>query len=235
MHSNAGVRPLGDRDVEPASRRCRSNRSGSGKTSGSRLAADRETRTSSRRTDGNAAELSLRARAIDDGSRGLEPQRLLDPAGGVSGVLREAVTGRRPRAVRTPVCVHPVGRLDPAEEEDGGIRRRLLRRADRRRLRRRREQRRIGVSSEYGASAVLELVESGGSPRAGSRLRVTSVTSATIARYHPAVPRQVRRRGRALRHRRDRERPGSARRRSASPSATMRSSSRLADVLHHAS
>ena len=75
-------------------------------------------------TDRRPAELDVPRRVpVDDRGRRLEPQRLLDDVRGERRTLRE-LRGREVARQDVPERVrdHPVGRLDPAEEQDGCVR-----------------------------------------------------------------------------------------------------------------
>ena len=107
----------------PAFGRSRSKRSGSVNTAGSRLAAAIDTRTGSPARDRDAAELDVAGRvAVHDRGGGLEPQRFLD-----CGVEQDRVGAdsrefaRALEQVRRGVGDHPLGRLDPAEQEHRGV------------------------------------------------------------------------------------------------------------------
>ena len=104
--------------------RSRSKRSGSGNSAGSRLAAGHRDADEVAAPDRRAAELDVARRVAIEHRRGrLEPQRLLHRRGQQARVGLDArALGRVLEQVQDRVGDHPLGRLDAAEHQDGGVR-----------------------------------------------------------------------------------------------------------------
>ena len=109
--------------------RSRSKRSGSGNSTGSRLAPAIDTTTRSPAPTVAPASVDVtRGVAVDDRRRRLQAQRLLDRRLGAHRIGGDGRPHRRVvEHVPQQVEDHPLGRLDPAEHDDRGVGDRLLR------------------------------------------------------------------------------------------------------------
>ena len=163
VHPEADVRPLGEGRVQPRLRpaEVESMRVGEGL----RIAVRGRERNAYElsRTDPDAVEVEFPRRvAVEHGRRRLEPKRLLDRGRrqlGPCSQVRDRVLARKHMVQE--VRDHPVGRLDPAEEEHRGVRDDLRRREATCAAHRTGEKRRFGLPLEHGRERRAQLGEGG--------------------------------------------------------------------------
>ncbi len=191
------------------------NRCGSTKTDGSRFAAESETRTSSRRPivapPSSTSRVAYRSTTAAAGSSRSDSSTTFAASAGRSASSAGCEVARQdvPEHVRD----HPVGRLDPSEEQDGRVRDDLAAVERARSARRRAQQRRGRLPVAAPAPGRCPSASNASAPSGdGSRPAVMSVTAPTMAPYQARGTSAGRSSSpSARRHRGDRERPAELR------------------------